>query len=202
MTRIFLLVSAMTLSACAVRTTSGAAYLAESPISDPSIAQAAAYEPDLEFPARIAVAQVVYGQLTEVQDSLVNVAQPVLGHPEMGEIIALTPIMLSFADLPRRAGWRPRIENFRTLAASRHADYLLIIALDPTQNTAEALFVDVRSGYPYASVSTDVPGRGATNFWGNRLRNPDRINREATRLADALAPDLVQMFMELVQEAA
>lgn len=198
MHRILLLSAALGLSACNIQTTSGAAYLAEGPITSRAVAEAAAIEPDLEFPARIAVAQTVYGRLTEVQDVLVEVATPVLTHPQMGEMIALTPIMWQFADLPRNAYGQRQLENFRALAASRHADYLLIIALDPTRNTAEALFVDVRSGYPYATATADVAGRGATNFWGNRLRNTDRIDREADRLARALAPELVELFQALV----
>ena len=56
-------------------------------------------------------------------------------------------------------------------------------------------------GYPYASVETSGPGRGATNVWGNPLRNPARIERESLQLARALMPELAEMFTGLAARA-
>ena len=196
------LFTALILGACApsIMTTSGAEYLSRGTFSDPSIAEAADYEPDLRFPARIAVVQLVYGHAAPLQAPLLQVAEPVLTHPQMGEMIPLNPLTMAISD-GRRNDWRERASSLRRHAASRHADYLLVIALDPTRNTAEALFLDVRSGYPYATVRADVPGSGGSNFWGNRMRDPARIDRHADRLAQALAPDLAQMFLQLVESA-
>ena len=202
MIRSILLISALSLGACSpsFMTTSGAEYLARGAFSDPAIAEAAAYEPNLQFPARIAVVQLVYGQATPVQAPLLEVAEPVLNHPEMGEMVMLSATAMAISDGQRYIG-PERASHLRRHAASRHADYLLVIALDPSRNTAEALFLDVRNGYPYATVSADVPGQGGTNFWGNPMRDPARIERHADRLARALAPELAQMFMGLVQNA-
>lgn len=202
MIRPTLLIAALALSACqtSYMTTSGSEYLARGDFSDPSIAAAAEYEPNLQLPARIAVVQLIYGQVSQLQAPLLEVAEPILTHPNMGEMVPLTPLTMAISD-GRRGDWRERASSLRRHAASRHADYLLVIALDPTRNTAEALFIDVRNGYPYATVSADVPGRGGTNFWGNRMRDPARIERHADRLARALEPQLAEMFRGLVERA-
>lgn len=191
---IFVLVS---ISACSpsYMTTSGAEFLSRGPTSDPDIAAAAAYEPDLRLPARIAVVQLVYGRATPIQAPLVEVAQPVLNTPRFGQMVPLNQLTL-----PSRYQQNP-VGALRQAAAAQHADYLLVVSLDPTRNTAEALFVDVRSGYPYASVSADVPGTGIRNFWGGPSRSPARIARRANVMARALAPQLAQMFEGLAERA-
>lgn len=199
MFRISLLASALLISACSpnIQTTSGAAYLAASPIDDPAIVNAAAIEPDLRFPARIGVVQMVQGRIWDVSDGLL----PEVPVASIGEIVPLSPLTFGLTGTHHSRYRNPQIDNFREIAASRHVDYLLVVALNPARNTAEAVLVDVRTGYPYASASADVPGNGRRNFWGNPSRNQAVLDREGDRLAEALAPDLAEMFTLLRAEA-
>ncbi|MEL6887477.1 MAG: hypothetical protein AAFO86_02090 [Pseudomonadota bacterium] len=87
------------------------------------------------------------------------------------------------------------------LAASRHLDYVLVVSLDPHKNTAEALFMDVRTGYPHGSMETTGPGRGVTNLFGYRPTNPNKINRATSRLTKALKPQLEALATTLLADA-
>lgn len=201
MIRPLFLASTLALSACSTsfQTTSGARYLSVGEIDSASVAAAAAHEPRLEFPARIGVIRLVYGRLTTIpSEERALFTEALDGRDNWGEFVMLGPLEAQLNRIPAM-GARPL--EYRRLGASRHLDYILFLAYDPTRNSAEALFMDVRSGYPYASIEADVPGSGATNFWGNRLRNPARIDRESLRLARALAPELSGMFAGFSERA-
>lgn len=66
MNHLLILITTLLLTACSVdyQNTSGAAYLAAGEIDDPDLRRAAAYEPNLHFPARIGVVKLVYNQIT------------------------------------------------------------------------------------------------------------------------------------------
>jgi len=201
MKHLLILISALTLAACNVdyQTTSGAAYLAAGTIDDPYLAGTAAYEPNLHFPARIGVVKLVYNQITSTPSAERALFADTLSQVP-GEVVQLGVLDAQMSE--RENYYRVDRGKIRQLAVSRHLDYVLIISYDPGQNTAEALFMDVRSGYPYASAEVALDGPGRTNFWGGNLRNQNRINAATLRLARQLAPKIKNMLKGLIARAA
>ncbi|NOR61657.1 MAG: hypothetical protein GQ535_04070 [Rhodobacteraceae bacterium] len=195
-----ILITTALLTACSVdyQNTSGAAYLAAGEVNDPELRRAAAYEPKLHFPARIGVVKLVYNQITTTPSAERAVFAETLSRAP-GEIVLLSALEARMSN--NRNHFRFDQDRIRHLAASRHLDYVLIISYDPSQNTAEALFMDVRSGYPYASAETAPQGRGPRSFWGGRLHNQNRINTATLRLARALAPKIEAMLEGLIARA-
>ena len=196
------LISALLLAACSVdyQTTSGAAYLAQGEIDDPDQRRAAAYEPNLHFPARIGVVKLVYGQISTTPTTERAAFADTLAKVP-GTITHLGPLDAEMFGINVNNWNRLDQHDIRQLAASRHLDYVLIISYDPGQNTAEALFMDVRNGYPYASAETAAQGQGSRNFWGGPLRNQSRINTTTLRLARKLAPEIEAMIDVLAARA-
>lgn len=199
MNRLIILISSLLLSACEVeyQTTSGAAYLATGTADDPTISNVAAYEPNLAFPARIGVVRLVYGQITTAPKAERDVFAETISRVP-GTIVQLGQLEARMAG----ASYRTDQYDIRQLAASRHLQYVLLISYNPGQNSAEALFLDVQNGYPYASIEIVVPGRGITNFWGGRPRNQNRINAATLRAARKLAPEIATMFEGLIARAS
>ena len=200
MLRTIILTTALFIAACSpeVQSTSGRAYLAESGIVDPEVAKFAAYESDLSFPARTGVVRLVYGDLTNMPDNERALYTEGLTDA-LGSVVHLGPLEANMLEI-RRYGMNQL--KIRQLAASRHLDYVLVVSYDPGSNTAEALFLDVGNGYPYASIETVVPGRGKRNFWGGEVGKPNRLNRATLKLAKHLKPKLETMVEELVKQAS
>lgn len=201
MLRPLLAISLVALSACApeVQSTSGTAYLAQGAIADPDIAAAATRDPaPLKFPARIGLLRFVQGSVTTVpaneRDLLLATLPKALG--EVTQLGALEVGLISHTRLHSADAKR-----VRALAASRHLDYVLVVSLDPHKNTAEALFMDVRTGYPHGSIETTGPGRGITNTFGYRPNNPNKINRATSKLTKALKPQLEALATSLLADA-
>ncbi|OUS39165.1 hypothetical protein A9Q94_00300 [Rhodobacterales bacterium 56_14_T64] len=199
MFRVILIASTLVISACdpAIQHTSGRAYLAAGGIEDPDIAKFASYEPNLKFPARVGVVRLVYGRLSTMPNKERDLYLGDL--PEaFGAVVHLGPLE---AQMIGQYGYsRVDQKEIRQLAASRHLDYVMVLSFDPGKNSAEALFLDVRNGYPYASVDAKPPGRGKTNFWGNNLGNQSRLNSATYRLARHLKPELEAMVAGLASE--
>lgn len=189
------------LSACApdIQNTSGAAYLAGGTIKDPDIAAAAAQEPaPLRFPARVGILRFVQGTVSNAPAKEQEVLRAAL--PDgIGTITQLGKLEVALGINTHLRSTDAK--NIRTLAASRHLDYVLVMDLDPHKNTAEALFMDVRTGYPHASIETTGPGRGITNTFGYRPQNPNKINRATFKLTQALARQLDVLSADLVAQA-
>lgn len=199
MFRVILIASTLLISACdpTIQQTSGRAYLAAGDINDPDVAKFANYEPNLNFPARVGVVRLVYGDISSIPDKERDLYLE--GLPEsFGAIVKLGPLDAQMANIRQHSMDQVAI---RQLAASRHLDYVLVLSFDPGKNSAEALFVDVRSGYPYASVEANPAGRGRTSFWGNELGNQGRLNGATYRLAGHLKPELEAMASGLEAEA-
>lgn len=188
-------------SACAmpeIQNTSGKAYLAAGPIADREIAAAAAYEPKLTLPARIGIVRLVYDKFTTIPEKELDLilAELPAGLGEMTQLGPLDARITLNEQHPRSTQ-----KNIRKLAASRHLDYVLVLSFHPGNNTAEALMLDVRTGYPYASTEAAVTGSGIRNFWGNEVRNSTRVNRTTLRLTKALTPKLHQLAQQLIVTA-
>ena len=196
---IALCLTALTACSPEIQATSGKAFLALGQISDPEVAAAAAIEPaPLRFPARLGVIRFVQDRVESFpareHDLLLN------GLPrELGPVTQLGALE---ANLGHHSNLRAtNAQKMRSLAASRHLDYLLVVSLDPYRNTAEAIFLDVRTGYPHGSIEVSGPGRGITGAFGYRPNNPNRINRANLRLAKALKPQLDALSTRLLAQA-
>lgn len=196
MTRFILIAATASLAACSpeFQTSSGGSYLAATSIADPKVAAAARYEPNLSFPARIGVVRMVYGQIRAIPEAELALYAEGLP-PGLGNFVQLGA--LEDRLLGHRRGHSPQ-ERIRALAASRHLDYVLVLSLNPSTNAAEALFLDVANGYPYASVEAKAPGSGRRNFWGGRLRNQSRLDRATLELAREIKPQLSAMATGLL----
>lgn len=201
MFRAIFAVSLIALSACSpeIQATSGTAYLAHGKIADPDIAAAAAIEPaPLRFPARIGMMRFVFDHASTLpvkeRDLLISSLPDALG--EVTQIGALEAALTSHTRL-----YSSDTKRIREIAAARHLDYVLIVSLDPHVNTAEAVFMDVRTGYLHGSIETSGKGRGITNTFGYRPENPNKINRATFRLTKVLKPELDALGDRLLAEA-
>lgn len=202
MYRILIITSLVALSACAtdLQLTSGRAFLDTATISDPDLVKAARYEPRLEFPARIGLVRLVYGGI-EPMPHAERALYAKAFDAGFGTIVHLGSLEAQYVgQTPRKGKWSD-LKKLQVLAASRHLDYILLISYLPGRNLAEALFLDTRSGYPYASADVSLPGRAKTNFWGNRLKSQARQNRATLDLAEHLAPEIEKMAENLARAA-
>lgn len=197
MRNLFITVALVVTAACGpeIQTTSGKAYLAQKAIDDPEVAAAAAFDPSpLEFPARIGLIRFVHGEVAtfpaKERDLLIS------SFPQaMGTLVQLGALEAGLSSRGRLRNTEAK--RIRTLAASRHLDYVLVLSLDPYANTAEALFLNVRTGYPHGSIEAVGFGRGISNAFGNRPSNPNRLNRSTLKLTRALKPQLDDLASRL-----
>jgi hypothetical protein len=195
MRHLFCLAAFIATTACApdVMSSSGADYVARAGITDPKIAEAAAHRPNLRFPARVGVVRLVYGQIktpSAEERALFQQALP----SGIGEVTLLGALDAQLAGLHR---YQLDQHEIRRLAARHHLDYALVIALDPGQNSAQAAFLDVATGYPYTSIETKLPGRGKRGFWGGRLHSTARLDAATLAMSQQFAPDLTAMLKAL-----
>lgn len=144
---ISLLLSSVVLAACSTTTqmTSGANYLSRyqsatvssSSEIDKQVRDIASIEPDLHFPARIGIARIARGQLTNApadeMQSWANLSQK-LGAP-YGEFVPVSPLI---ATMVRPTSSQPAAEqvvaDIRRASARQHLDYVLMYEV--TQNTS------------------------------------------------------------------
>lgn len=223
------LLSALAACTPTFQTTSGASYIAESKgFIDREIAEIAAVEPDLRFPARIGIARVVNGQLTSIPtaevDTLTELSAP---HRKMGEFVPVSPLIAAMVD--SRSGTRGVVSQIRKAAARQHLHYVMIYeigARSRTKNTPFALadvtiiggmllptrqidvtgvgqvaFLDVRNGYPYSTtgIITDLTGFGRT-FAAHRAEDALR-DKAVSEVLTALVPSLEKMLAGLKERA-
>lgn len=172
------------------QTTSGTEYLAtRAAPTDPQIARAAAVEGDLRFPAQMGFVRLVNGRMEPLPqaeaEELAGLTQRLQGFgtaaPISQTVAALIP------DAPRDG-----IGLARVTAARQHMDYLVVLAHDVSTATVEALFVDVRTGYVYATAQAGDGGQTLRDS-----RNTDRVNRRTLALTQAITPQLAEMFTGL-----
>jgi len=191
----------LALCACspAFQTTSGTDYLAaradSAVMPDPSIRQAADIEGDLRLPARIGLVRLLDGQITDFPaDELALLDDLGTGAAAAG---TFQPVSLLVGSTLRTAHDTPVIDRARLIGARQHLDYLLVISHNMATNAAEALFVDVRNGYPYATAQVS-DNRAPLGRWPSA----QSANRRAEDLTRALIPDLTAMMNGLIALAA
>jgi hypothetical protein len=138
MKRLAIILGGLTLTACATtQMTSGAVYNARSLGSnyatnstvDAEIADIAAIEPNLSFPARIGIAYIQRGQLQAVPSDHLQSWSPLVEklQPGLGEIVPISPLIAQMvAKTDNQTGRVETINNIRRGAARQHVDYVLI----------------------------------------------------------------------------
>lgn len=145
------LLTAITACTPYIQTTSGADYiLASGPgMIDADIAEIAAVEPNLKFPARIGVARIVNGHLTLPPQAEVDLFLSINGpNANYGDFVSISPLIMALVSDTSQS--RPRlgsgsaaiIRNLRRAAARQHLDYVIVYELGArsrTQNTPLAL---------------------------------------------------------------
>ena len=228
---VFALLAAGFLAACqpSLQTTSGTDYLARAPIADPAIRAAAAVEPDLRLPARIGVARLAEGRLSLAPPEEAALWDAFTArHAAMGEWIPISPMverLVGGSDTQATS-----LDRIRRAAARQHVDYVLIYDIGtargpvgltplavvdvtligglalPTRTTeatasAAAAFLDVRSGYPYGTVTASERLNGLGRSWhGHEATERLRV-RAGREVAQSLLPKVDEMLVEISARA-
>ena len=187
MRRLTSLVLFLFVSGCsyAVQNTSGRDYvLASQPgMIDPEIAEIAAVEPNLQFPARIGVARIVNGQLTLPPAAEVALFTDLTSDRQRyGTFTPVSPLVVALVADPaqeRRAYYRDAsdvINELRRAAARQHLDYVIVYevgARSSTRNTPFALAdVTLLGGMLLPTREIDVAGLGTAMFMDVRNGYP------------------------------
>jgi hypothetical protein len=172
------------------QTTSGTEYLAtRAAPTDPQIARAAAVEGDLRFPARIGFVRLVNGRMEPLPpDEAAEITRFSHGLHGFGEFAPISQTVATLIEDAPHQG----IARARFTAARQHMDYMVVLAHDLSSATVEALFVDVRSGYVYATAQASDGGQ--TLHYSD---NSDRVNRRTLALTREIVPQMAEMFAGL-----
>lgn len=189
-----------------VQTSSGAAFMADrGQISDRGVLEAAIGEPDLHFPAKIGIARIVGGSITAPpQAELAKFAGDRPSPDPLGQFSVVSPLIAN--TLTDVEPYQNEVRMAQLTAARQHLDYVLIYTLDregggfTTTGRAEAMLMDVRSGYVYgtASAAANVSGYGSIRRgWGDRILTDEA----AAKVVSTLAPDVAEMFNQLYARA-
>jgi hypothetical protein len=232
MRRFLLLILLSVLSACGhqIQTSSGADYVAARPGSiDTSIAEEAAIEPDLLFPARIGLARIVNGELTSPTGEEAEMfAQFSQRNRSLGDFIPISPLVVSMVTPSRQARREDVMQALRKGAARQHVDYLLVYEMGvrstlkdtplaiadvtiiggfllPTRHVkmagvGQAALIDVRNGYPYGTASVVHDLSRLERSFGSFSRNAEaHENRALNQVAKKLVPEVEAMLTKLRQ---
>jgi len=226
---------ALTLGACTAHTqlTSGNDYLSRySPSQtqlastiDADVRKIAEIEPNLQFPARIGLARIEHGRLTNApSDELSAWGQLAddLG-PAYGEIVPVSPFI---ASIVRPEGTDLRAEHvvsdIRRASARQHLDYVLVYEVsNKSENESNALsladltilglyvlpsrdvkvvLLDVRNGYPYGTATAFAEAKKVATRAGS---GSYRAKLHASTKLDAvinLTDEVETMFEDLHRE--
>lgn len=222
----------LALTACSpsIQTTSGADYIASSAGSiDAEIAQIAAVEPNLHFPARIGIARVVNGQLSSPTGAEANLfGEFVSRNSGYGEFVPVSPFVAQMVGPgDNKAG---SINIIRRTAARQHLDYILLYEIGarsstyntpfaladvtliggaflPTRNIkvagiGQAAFIDVRNGYPYGTTTVTEDISGLARSFGSYRRSEELREKATLAVFRKLVPEIENMLKMLKAEAA
>ena len=232
LTRLRYLLPLLLLTACTpyVQTTSGTEYISRQDANgrlsiDRDIAEIAAVEPNLRFPARIGIARVVNGQLSDVPGAEADLfADVVKQSARYGEFVPVSPLIDAMVNHDQKID---TIHRIRRASARQHLDYVLIYEIGartrrtdtpfaladvtliggaflPTRNIkvagiGQAMLIDVRNGYPYGTAAVTEDISGLARSFGTRRREAELRDRAALNVAQTLIPDIDQMLSDLYQ---
>ncbi|MEO0467077.1 MAG: hypothetical protein AAF216_11095 [Pseudomonadota bacterium] len=241
----------LALTACSAHTqsTSGASYIARYDNYKADFAKAdgahgdvdadvmriAQIEPQLEFPARIGLARIQWGQLQTIPADEAAIWQKMAEQigPEMGDFIPVSPLIAEMVAEPRAPGRSSAanvIADVRRGAARQHLDYVLIYEVGtskrerandiavadltiigmfvlPTRGveveaSASAILLDVRNGYPYATLTGHAEENGHARVIDTSSRLVELAETAEARAVADLADAADEAFDQLVQAAA
>ena len=217
-----IIAAALCLTACETTSqyTSGADYLARYPaqspveaalhqssyasasasavtVTDASIRDIAAVEPDLRFPARIGLARIERHNLVGVPHDEAEswrAAGETLG-PGFGEFIPVSPLVADMVAPQDNSKRITVVEHIRRGAARQHLDYVIAYEVTDTSDSggnalrladltvlglfvlpsrdlkaeasASAILLDVRNGYPYLTGSTFADKKSISTVIGS-----------------------------------
>jgi hypothetical protein len=194
---------------------------------DKDIATIAAIEPNLHFPARIGVARVFNGKLSlptaDETEALAAMAETLA---PMGTFVQVSPLISAMVNDERDHPSTPdAINDIRRTAARQHLDYVLVYeigarstetdtpfaladvtliggALLPTRNIkvagiGNALFLDVRNGYPYGTAQVAEDLSGLARSFGTERRREALQDRATLKVFKALVPEVQAMLVAL-----
>jgi hypothetical protein len=194
---------------------------------DKDIATIAAIEPNLHFPARIGVARIVNGALSlPGADETAVLADMAETLTPMGTFVQVSPLISAMVNGDASGPTTDRaIQDIRRTAARQHLDYVLIYeigvrsserdtafaladvtliggALLPTRNIkvaglGNALFLDVRNGYPYGTAQVAEDLSGLARSFGTDRRRAALQDRATLKVFKALVPEVQAMLVAL-----
>ncbi len=228
------------------QTTSGSDYLSSYPTSmgqasadiDAQVREIANIEPTLNFPARIGLAKLYNGKITNLSPEEVeawNKARGELG-PEYGAFVPISSLIAESVYTPPVQNYRGQsfsnaselIKKVRLGSARQHLDVALIYEVFSESKTttlassvadwttiggylipskeiettgyANALLIDVRTGYPYGTASASLSKDELGTTWGNRDQLRDLKDRNQIATALKLVPEVKKMVQDLKAE--
>lgn len=194
---------------------------------DKDIAAIAAVEPNLRFPARIGVARIVNGALTlpgtDESAAFADMAQTLA---PMGTFVQVSPLISSMVNGDHYdPSTDDAIKDIRQTAARQHLDYILVYEIGarsserdtpfaladvtliggaflPTRNIkvaglGNAIFLDVRNGYPYGTAQVAEDLSGLARSFGTQRRAQALQDRATLKVFKALVPEVQAMLTEL-----
>ena len=203
---------------------------------DEEVREIANVEPTLRFPARIGIAKLYNGRISNLTVEEVEgweKAKEEMGSG-FGEFI---PVSSMIAELAYTAPDRKKGENFtktseifrkvRLGAARQHLDYVLLYEVfSETKTTklasavanwtiiggylipsrkiettghANALLLDVRSGYPYGTASSSLTADELSAWHNNRDKSRNLADKNQIATALKLIPEARKMMEKLMQ---
>ncbi len=180
-----------------IQTTSGKAYLSKNPSLAPvpasggrglsveqAIRKAAAVEPTLRFPARIGLARVQGGEITDIPGLEAEAWQSLQGNlgPSFGQLVPVSPLvadLVAGSAYPVTLTGRDRgcdtTSKIRLAASRQHLDAVIVyqpsrdehhssysyrlnkkVAKTESVGYGSAILIDVLQAYPYATVAAQV----------------------------------------------
>lgn len=140
-----------------------------------------------EFPARIALARSVYGQIAPPSAKEAALWQDLADRAQgFGSFTPLTSL---------QKHWEP---TATTVAQAREQrfNYLILVELDPTRGAAKIFLYDTGSGAVMATTQAVTERGGQKGFWGGRIHNPARLDRATLRIAKAAVPAIEELLRE------
>ncbi|MEI6730803.1 MAG: hypothetical protein WCL30_06040 [Pseudomonadota bacterium] len=245
MKRILAFIATITMiSACGhnVQTTSGKEYLAKYAATAPNtqnsgdandinkrIHDAAAIEPNLSFPARIGIARIERGGISNIPPEELEIflkTKEKLG-TGFGEFVPVSPLVVESLKQNCKDCVSKVVDDIRVGSARQHLDAVFIYEVyDLTESDnnilaiadltiiggfilpsrhveakgfANAILIDIMQGYPYGNLQATVTKKELATAWSD-----NREIKQNAKLAavEKLSGDTYDMFMKLRAELA
>ncbi|MEM6311501.1 MAG: hypothetical protein AAF754_15780 [Pseudomonadota bacterium] len=147
-----------------------------------------------ELPARFAYAQLVYGASQSASAREAELWSELAGQAErIGTFNRLLATPRYHREGPKAL--------LLDAALDQRFNYLLLLTMHPSTGSADIEFFHVASGGVMATATARSPQGGRNGFWGGRIRNPKRLERQTFRIAEAAMPVVVDMLNGVKERA-